>query len=98
MGQGIWFISAIVKDTKTTEYRERPPRLHLTNAERGNPAVVRKTGTPSRKGSRTPQRAQDVPRSECQRPKGRGKPTAKQSDNLLDMAQTDSTQGLTRDE
>ena len=44
MGQGRWFISASVEDTKTPEYRERPPRLHLTNAERGNPAVVRQTG------------------------------------------------------
>ena len=39
-------LSAIVKDTKTPEYRERPPRLHLTNAKRGNPAVVRQTGKP----------------------------------------------------
>jgi len=41
MGQGLWFISASVEDTKTPEYRERPPRPYLTNAERGNPAVVR---------------------------------------------------------
>jgi len=47
MGQGLWFISAIVKDTETPEYRERPPRLHLTNAERGNPAVIRQTGKPT---------------------------------------------------
>ncbi len=40
MGQGRWFISAIVTDTETPEYREHPPRLHLTDAERGNPAVV----------------------------------------------------------
>jgi hypothetical protein len=44
MGQGLWFISASVKDTKTPEYRERPPRSHLTHAERGNPAVVHQTG------------------------------------------------------
>ena len=47
MGQGLWFISALVRDTKTPEYRERPPRLHLTNAERGNPAVIRKPGMPT---------------------------------------------------
>jgi hypothetical protein len=47
MGQGLWFISAIVEDTETPEYRERPPRLHLTNAERGNPAVFRQTGKPT---------------------------------------------------
>jgi hypothetical protein len=93
MGQGIWFISAIFRDTETPEYRERPPRLQLTNAERGNPAVVRKTGTPSRKGSRTPQRAQDVPRSECQRPKGIGKPTATPSDNLLDRHRSPRHEG-----
>jgi len=44
-----------------------------------------------------PQWAQDVPRSECQSPKGKGKPAAKQLDNLLDTAQADSTRGLTRD-
>src|ERR671927_529435 len=34
MGQGLWFISSIAKDTKTPEYRERRPRSHLTNTER----------------------------------------------------------------
>ncbi len=37
MGQGAWFISAMLVDTETPEYRERPTRSHLTNAERGNP-------------------------------------------------------------
>ena len=44
-----------------------------------------------------PQWAQDVPKSECQRPKGKGKPAVMQSDNLLDTAQADSKRGLTRD-
>jgi hypothetical protein len=47
MGQGLWYISAIAKDTETPEYRERPPRSHLTNVERGNPAVIRQTGKPT---------------------------------------------------
>ncbi len=37
MGQGAWFISAMLVDTETPEYRERPTRSYLTNAERGNP-------------------------------------------------------------
>ncbi len=40
MGRGVWFISAMLTDTTTPEYRERPTRLYLTNAERGNPVVV----------------------------------------------------------
>ena len=40
MGQGAWFISAMLVDTKTPEYRERPTRSYLTNVERGNPVVV----------------------------------------------------------
>jgi hypothetical protein len=47
MGQGLWFISARVKDTKTPSSRERPPRSHLTNVERGNPAVIRQSGKPT---------------------------------------------------
>ena len=40
MGRGVWFISAMLVDTETPEYRERPTRLHLTNAKRGNPVAV----------------------------------------------------------
>ncbi len=40
MGYGAWSISAMLTDTETPEYRERPTRSHLTNVERGNPVVV----------------------------------------------------------
>ena len=85
MGQGVWFISAMPEDTMAPEYRERPTRSHLTNAERGNPVAVL-TRYADRKEGRYPQRAQDVPRSEGQWPKGTGKLGARLSDNLLDRA------------
>lgn len=95
MGQGRWFISTIVEDTLTPSSRERPTRLHLTNVERGNPVVVRQTGKPTVREAERRSSAQDVPRSECQQPKGTGKPAAMLSDNLLDTVQAASTRGLT---
>jgi hypothetical protein len=44
-----------------------------------------------------PQRAQDVPRSKGQQPKGKGKPSALLAHNLLDTAHADSKRELTRD-
>ncbi len=37
---GAWFISTMLRDTETSEYRERPTRSYLTSAERGNPVAV----------------------------------------------------------
>jgi len=96
MGQGAWFISAMLTDTETPEYRERPTRSHLTNAKRGNPVEVL-TREADRKERRYPQREQDVPRSESQPPKGTGTLTAMLSENLLDTADADSERRLTRD-
>src|SRR5918997_4126951 len=45
MGRGVWFISAMLMDTETPEYRERPTRSHLTNAKRGNPVEVLSVGS-----------------------------------------------------
>ncbi len=96
MGQGAWFISAMLTDTETPEYRERPPRSQLTHAERGNPVEVL-TREADRKERRYPQREQDVPRSEGQPPKGTGNPAASLLHNLLDTADADSERRLTRD-
>ncbi len=96
MGQGAWFISAMLTDTETPEYRERPTRSHLTNAKRGNPVEVL-TREADRKERRYPQREQDIPRSERQPPKGTGNRAASLLHNLLDTADADSERRLTRD-
>ena len=96
MGQGVWFISAMLTDTTTPEYRERPTRSHLTNAKRGNPVEVL-TREADRKERRYPQREQDVPRSKGQPPKGTGTPPAALPENLLDTADADSERRLTWD-
>ncbi len=96
MGRGVWFISAMLTDTTTPEYRERPTRSHLTNAKRGNPVEVL-TREADRKERRYPQREQDIPRSEGQPPKGTGNPAASLLHNLLDTVDADSERRLTRD-
>src|SRR5215210_7650446 len=96
MGRGVWFISAMLTDTRTPEYRERPTRSHLTNAKRGNPVEVL-TREADRKERRYLQREQDVPRSEGQPPKGKGNLPVSLTENLLDTADACSERRLTRD-
>ena len=96
MGQGAWFISAMLVDTETPEYRERPTRSYLTNAKRGNPVevltgklTVRNADTLS--GNRTSREAK------ASRRKAKGNPPASLTENLLDTADADSERRLTRD-
>jgi hypothetical protein len=75
MGEGTWCISAMFEDTKTPEYRERPTRSQLTDAERGNPDEVLSGKPTVRKadilsGNRMSREAK------ASRRKARGKPAA----------------------